>query len=171
MNISNPAHTALLHAGQRGTMARQTYLKERWRYQPVWVPAETGADILVVFRCIFDKDNKLRSWTEDMPEGDDAKDLVRDLAWMLTAVYEWKPVTLDALKVGMQFERTGVTVDDVLDHLEHAREFAGVTVAKKKTAEVPPPAAPGTGVVHDAYPFPGVVASLTEARMEDSKGG
>jgi hypothetical protein len=168
--MNNPAYTVLLQSGERGTMARQTYLTERWRYQPVWVPAETGGDILVVFRCVFDEDGKLLSWDEDQPQGDSVKDLARDLAWMMRDVYEWEPVTLD---------------DDVLDHLEHAREFAGAAAAKrqlthvsvpvavieKAAKEAPLPAGPGTNAVHDAEPMKASLASLDAAGMEDSKGG
>ncbi|HVI68688.1 MAG TPA: hypothetical protein VM910_39885 [Bradyrhizobium sp.] len=87
-----------------------------WRYQAVRVDYPAYPDdpeYLVIEVCLSRANNRLCSWSAEpaskRPSGDTYAELLDDLMRMLQDAREWKPVALDDLRVGMQFERAEVT--------------------------------------------------------------
>ena len=87
-----------------------------WRYQAVRVDYHAYPDdpeYLVIEVCLSRANNRLCSWSAEpaskRPSGDTYAELLDDLMRMLQDAREWKPVALDDLRVGMQFERAEVT--------------------------------------------------------------
>ena len=91
-----------------------------WRYQ--LVGERSGEDVTWSMYEVFLEDGYLTRWGEDpiAPQGDTVSELSRDLANMLLDAHRWKPVMIEDLRVGMEFERalTADQNDDLVRRLD-----------------------------------------------------
>jgi hypothetical protein len=78
-----------------------------WRYQTTWVE-QKGERTYFICEVYLDESGRLASWV-DNPEfgakGDTWDDLQRDLGKMYEDCWNWQPVALAELRVGMIFQR------------------------------------------------------------------
>jgi hypothetical protein len=77
-----------------------------WRYQPVW--QDEGAERTYSIVEVFLDGDRLQSWTQNptiAPDGDTWDELQRDLGRMYEDCWNWQPVALAEMRVGMTFHR------------------------------------------------------------------
>jgi hypothetical protein len=75
-----------------------------WRYQPVFIETDDGAQYGAC-EVYFDDKGQLEAWSEIVePMGDTLESFRESLAAMLTDVKKWKPVAFSALEIGFPFE-------------------------------------------------------------------
>src|ERR1700739_3885933 len=113
--IGTPIGEAKLEDCRMTEIAKRDSSSRYWRYQAVRVdyPAyPEDPEYLIIEVCLSRANDRLCSWSAEpaskRPSGDTYAELLDDLMRMLRDAREWKPVAIDDLRIGMQFERLEV---------------------------------------------------------------
>lgn len=99
-----------------------------WRYQPVTLSDPDGTISFGMITVHFEGDSDLLSnWSEPFsaPGGESLENMIGEMASMWMSAMCWKAVPMDALAVGMEFERSvdQQTRNDLAEFLERGGSF------------------------------------------------